>query len=106
MGYRSYKNPLNKASLRTVTGWGKDPSYSDVGNTAKVVGFIRIRLKCNGTIIHSQIVLKGLGNHATSLKDDSGPPKPPKTLNPEITRITLMVMNNTEKDTNSNSRRY
>ena len=25
MGYRSYKNPLNKAPLRTVTGRGNDP---------------------------------------------------------------------------------
>ena len=30
MGYRSYKNPLNKAPLRTVTGRGNDPSYSPV----------------------------------------------------------------------------
>ena len=27
MGYRSYKNPLNKAPLRTVTGRGNDPKY-------------------------------------------------------------------------------
>ena len=26
MGYRSYKNPLNKAPLRTVTGGGNDPT--------------------------------------------------------------------------------
>ena len=26
MGYRSYKNPLNKAPLRTVTGRGNDPN--------------------------------------------------------------------------------
>ena len=25
-GYRSYKNPLNKAPLRTVTGRGNDPT--------------------------------------------------------------------------------
>ena len=25
MGYRSYKNPLNEAPLRTVTGRGNDP---------------------------------------------------------------------------------
>ena len=25
IGYRSYKNPLNKAPLRTVTGRGNDP---------------------------------------------------------------------------------
>ena len=33
MGYRSYKNPLNKAPLRTVTGRGTDP------RDAAVVGF-------------------------------------------------------------------
>ena len=27
MGYRSYKNPLNKARLRTVTGRGNDPRF-------------------------------------------------------------------------------
>ena len=27
MGYRSYKNPLNKAPLRTVTGRGNDPIH-------------------------------------------------------------------------------
>ena len=27
MGYRSYKNPLNKAPLRTVTGRGNDPIF-------------------------------------------------------------------------------
>ena len=26
MGYRSYKSPLNKAPLRTVTGRGNDPT--------------------------------------------------------------------------------
>ena len=36
MGYRSYKNLLNKASLRTVTGRGNDPRYRDV---CKGVGF-------------------------------------------------------------------
>ena len=28
MGYRSYKNPLNKAPLRTVTGRGNDPTLN------------------------------------------------------------------------------
>ena len=28
MGYRSYKNPLNKAPLRTVTGRGNDPMHT------------------------------------------------------------------------------
>ena len=27
MGYRSYKNPLNKAPLRTVTGRGNDSRF-------------------------------------------------------------------------------
>ena len=27
MGYRSYKNPLNEAPLRTGTGRGNDPTY-------------------------------------------------------------------------------
>ena len=27
MGYKSYKNPLNKAPLRTVTGRGNDPMF-------------------------------------------------------------------------------
>ena len=30
MGYRSYKNPLNKAPLRTVTGRGNDAIYMAV----------------------------------------------------------------------------
>ena len=30
MGYRSYKNPLNKAPLRTVTGRGNDPRFMEV----------------------------------------------------------------------------
>ena len=29
MGYRSYKNPLNKAPLRTVTGRGNDPKDTE-----------------------------------------------------------------------------
>ena len=42
MGYRTYKNPLNKAPLRTVTGRGNDPKNarfrtsevnSDLGQT-------------------------------------------------------------------------
>ena len=27
MGYRGYKNPLNQAPLRTVTGRGNDPRF-------------------------------------------------------------------------------
>ena len=27
MGFRSYKNPLDKAPLRTVTGRGNDPTH-------------------------------------------------------------------------------
>ena len=32
-GNRSYKNPLNKAPLRTVTGRGNDPSHSFAGSS-------------------------------------------------------------------------
>ena len=31
MGYRSSKNPVNKAPLRTVTGRGNDPMYGVIG---------------------------------------------------------------------------
>ena len=40
MGYRSYKNPLNKAPLRTVTGRGNDPINADIKqHVAWKVGF-------------------------------------------------------------------
>ena len=36
MGYRSYKNPLNKAALRTVTGRGNDPTNPPSSNGGRL----------------------------------------------------------------------
>ena len=52
MDYRSYKNPLNKASLRTVTGWGNDPGF----RAYKGLGLKRFQLLC-------QKMGKGLPQH-------------------------------------------
>ena len=38
MSYRSYKNPLNKAPLRTVTGRGNDPRYEIHRATQEHIG--------------------------------------------------------------------
>ena len=35
MGYRSYKNPLNKAPLRTVTGRGNDPRSTELARAKR-----------------------------------------------------------------------
>ena len=51
MGYRSYKNPFNKAPLRTVTGRGNNPKNDSVVDHVSgfwAMNLFSLRFNCFG----------------------------------------------------------